>query len=108
LATTLARFSLLAGVILLLSNPFVAPRTHGWLSALPLLLAGLAFALLQVRLRPAPGVLFKRLLLAAAFIGWGVDQLLPPGRIALFLGDAVIALYVLDLFWLSSDQLREN
>jgi len=49
-------------------------------------------------------MLMKRLLLAAAFIGWGVDQLLPFGRVALFLGDAVIAVYVLDLFWMSGDQ----
>ena len=48
--------------------------------------------------------LLKRLLLAGAFIGWGVDQLLPAGRVALFLGDAVIAAYVLDLFWISGEQ----
>ena len=52
-------------------------------------------------------MLMKRLLLAAAFIGWGVDQLLPFGRVALFLGDAVIAVYVLDLFWMSGDQRSE-
>jgi hypothetical protein len=48
--------------------------------------------------------LIKRLLLAAAFIGWAVDELLPSGRVALFLGDAVIAAYVLDLFWMANDQ----
>jgi hypothetical protein len=47
-------------------------------------------------------VLLKRLLLAGAFVGWGIDQLLPAGRASLFLGDAVIAAYVLDLFWIAA------
>lgn len=90
--------------MLLLGNQFVSPGVHGLLSALPLLLGGAAFALLQFRLRPPRVTLLKRLLLAAAFIGWGVDELLPAGRIAQFLGDAVIAAYVLDLFWMAGDQ----
>lgn len=94
---------MLTAVVLLLASPFVEANIHGWMSALPLLLAGTGFALLQVRLRPPRLVLLRRLLLAAAFLGWGVDQLLPSGRIALFLGDAVIAAYVLDLFWMGKE-----
>jgi hypothetical protein len=104
LTNLLARISLIAAGALLVGNQFVSPGIHGWLSALPLLLGGAAFALLQFRLRPPGVTLWKRLLLAAAFVGWGVDELLPAGRIALFLGDAVIAAYVLDLFWMSGDQ----
>jgi hypothetical protein len=48
--------------------------------------------------------LYKRLLLAATFVIWAVDQLLPPGRLATLIGDMVIAAYVLDLFWLSQEQ----
>jgi hypothetical protein len=107
LTNLLARVSLVAAVVLLAGNQFVSPGIHGWLSSLPLLLGGAAFALLQLRLRPPRVTLLKRVLLAAAFIGWGVDQLLPAGRIALFLGDAVIAAYVLDLFWMSGDQQSE-
>ncbi len=103
----LARVSLVAAAVLLIGNQFVSAGVHGWLSALPLLLGGAAFALLQLRLRPPRVTLLKRLLLAGAFIGWGVDELLPAGRIALFLGDAVIAAYVLDLFWMFGDQQRE-
>lgn len=94
----------MTAAVLLLANQFVPAEVHGWLSALPLLLAGASFALLQVRLRPSRNILFRRLLLATAFLGWGIDQLLPSGRIALFLGDAVIAAYVLDLFWMAADQ----
>jgi hypothetical protein len=107
LTNLLARVSLVAAAVLLVGNQFVSPGVHGWLSSLPLLLGGAAFALLQFRLRPPRATLLKRLLLAAAFIGWGVDELLPAGRIALFLGDAVIAAYVLDLFWMAGDQQSE-
>jgi hypothetical protein len=48
--------------------------------------------------------LAKRLLLAAAFIFWAADQLLPSGRLATFVGDAVISAYVLDMFWIIQEQ----
>lgn len=44
------------------------------------------------------------MVLAAAFLLWAVVQLLSPGRLAVFLGDAVIAAFVLDLFWIVQDQ----
>jgi hypothetical protein len=98
----LAWSSLIAAAVLLAANQFVPPDIHGWLSSVPLLSAGIGYALLQIRLNPPRGVLLKRLLLAGAFIGWGIDQLLPAGRASLFLGDAVIAAYVLDLFWIAA------
>ena len=94
----------MAACVLVLMNQLVPARTHSWLSALPLALAGSAFALLQVRLKPPRATLLKRLLLASAFVFWAVDQMLPAGRIATFVGDAVIAAYVVDLFWMSEDQ----
>jgi hypothetical protein len=90
-----------------LANQFVTPEVHGWVSALPLLLAGVGYALLQIRLKSSGHTLWKRLLLAAAFIGWAIDQVLPSGRVATFLGDAVIAAYVIDLYWMSAEQERE-
>lgn len=94
---------MIAAGVLLLANQFVTAEVHGWLSSLPLLLAGAGFALLQIRLRPPRATLWRRLLLAAAFVGWGIDQILAPGRVALFLGDAVIAAYVLDLYWMAQE-----
>lgn len=97
----LAKLSLLTASVLLLSNLWsTLARTHGWLSSLPLALAGIAFALLQVLLKPTRGTLFRRLLLAAAFVAWAVDQLLPAGYMATVVGDAVISAYVLDLYWM--------
>jgi hypothetical protein len=71
--------------------------SHAPVSAAPLLLIGLAYVGLQPLVRPRPLELLKRLMLGGAFILWGIDQLLPPGRLATTLGDVVILLYVLDL-----------
>lgn len=102
----LAKLSLVAAVVLLAANPFVPAHTHAWISSLPLALAGLGYTLLQFRLRPSRHIFLRRLLLGAAFLLWAVVQLLPAGRLEVFLGDAVIAAYVLDLFWMMRDQRR--
>jgi hypothetical protein len=67
------------------------------LSALPLLLAGCSYLVLQAILRPRPLELLKRVMLGAAFLLWGVVQLLPASDLANELGNVVIALYVIDL-----------
>jgi hypothetical protein len=108
----LARLSVLAAGALLLASIFMPvpshTRLHPWISALPLALAGVGYALFQLEVRPARAVLVKRLLLAAAFVFWAVDQIMPAGRVAVFIGDAVIAAYVLDLFWMLRDQQKER
>ena len=105
---SLAWLSVVAAGVLLALNLFVSAEMHGWLSSFPLALVGFSYILLQIRLKPARGILLKRLLLASAFLMWAVDQLLPPGRFAVFLGDVVIAAYVLDLFWMMQDQQRDE
>jgi hypothetical protein len=45
------------------------------------------------------------LLLAATFVLWAMDQLLPAGKLATFTGDVVIAAYILDLYWLIEEQV---
>ena len=94
----------LAGILLFSNLPFLSIRLHAYLSALPLAVAGIGYALMQLRLRLARGVLLKRLLLAITFVIWAVDQLLPAGRMAMFIGDLVIAAYVLDLYWLIQEE----
>ena len=93
-----------AGLLLLSNLPLISNTFHSYLSAVPLALAGIGYAILTLRAGPPRGTFFKRLLLAATFIIWAVDQLLPPGRVATLIGDLVIAAYVLDLFWLSQEQ----
>jgi hypothetical protein len=90
----------------------IAPRArellgHAPLSAMPLLLAGGSYVALQGLLQPAPAELVKRLLLGAAFLLWGVVQLMPPSLIATDLGDLVIALYVFDLGLIIQGELRK-
>jgi len=98
----------LAGVLILSNSAMVSGAFHACLSSLPLALAGFGYAILQFRLKPPRGILLKRLLLAATFVIWAVDQLLPPGRLATLIGDVVIAAYVLDLFWLIQEQARSD
>jgi hypothetical protein len=95
---------LLAAILLVSNLPFVPGGMHSYLSAAPLAFAGIGYGLLQIRARPARGILWKRLMLAATFLLWAMDQLLPPGRMATTIGDVVIAAYVLDLYWLVQEQ----
>ncbi len=98
--------SILLAVALLVTNfPFVPSPLHLYLCALPLAAAGAGYALLQIFLKPPLGTLLKRLLLAATFLTWAVVQVLPPGRLASLLSDAVVAAYVLDLYWLAEEQI---
>jgi hypothetical protein len=93
-----------AGILLLSNVPLIPDKLHAYLSSVPLAMAGIGYAILQLRQRSPRGTLYKRLLLAATFVIWAVDQLLPSGRLATLIGDVVIAAYVLDLFWLSQEQ----
>jgi len=94
-----------AGVLLLSNLPSIHAGFHTFLSCLPLAIAGIAYAILQQRLRPPRGTLLKRLLLATTFVIWAVDQLLPASKLATFIGDLVIAAYVLDLYWVIQEQV---
>ena len=98
--------ALVTSAILLISNlPLTAARaSNPWLSSLPLALVGVAYAVLQIPLKPDRVTLLKRLLLAAAFVLWAVDQVLPPGPMTTFIGDVVISAYVVDLVWMMRDQ----
>ena len=48
----------------------------------------------------------KRVMLASAFILWGIDQLLPTGLLATTIGDIVIVLYIIDLALMMLDTLH--
>jgi hypothetical protein len=87
-----------------LAANIVAATPRAWatiatlpLSALPLLLAGSGYIVMQALLRPRPLELLKRLMLGGAFLLWGVVQLMPISELANELGNVVIAMYVVDL-----------
>ena len=78
--------------------PLVAQRlAHAPISAVPLLLIGITYLLMQSGFRPVGRELAQALLVSAAFISWGIYQLLPTGTFATLLGDLVITMYVVDL-----------
>jgi hypothetical protein len=103
-----------SGVLLLINDgindlwPTFKPLAHAPISALPLLLIGLASLVFQAIIRPGPLDLLKAMIVSAAFILWGIDQLLPSGQVATTLGDLVIVLYVIDLGWMMADRLRQQ
>lgn len=109
LVRIVSTLSLLFAIVLLLSNvSFVSSKLHNYLSSLPLALAGVGYFILQIQLRPDRETFLKRMLLALSFVVWAIVQLLAPGRIATFLGDLVIAAYVLDLAWIVEEQAASS
>ena len=125
LARSLAVMAVLSSVALLCvgATPFLTRLSayianasfQGWalvknlpLSALPLLLAGSSYLLLQAILRPRPLELLKRVMLAIAFLLWGIVQLMPASGLATELGNVVIALYVLDLGLIIWTELQKD
>jgi len=76
--------------------------------ALLLLLVGAAYlGWLVIDRRPTMD-LIKQVLIAVAFILWGVNNLMLTGRWAAFVGAVVIAIYVFDLAWLMEGNLRKT
>jgi hypothetical protein len=95
----------LAGILLFSDLPNLPNQLHAYLSSLALATAGVGYGVLQLLRRPPLGTMLKRLLLAATFVLWAIDQLLPAGKVATLIGDVVIAAYILDLYWLIQEQV---
>lgn len=100
----LAVLALAASLGLLIGDAGIesVPRLSAAAStAAPLLLVGTSFLFLQLVLRPRLVELLRNVLLAAAFVLWGIVQLMPRNAISMRLGNVVIALYVFDLAWMT-------
>jgi hypothetical protein len=100
LTVACAGASLLSSVLLLVQD--VAPVLtgsvrHAWLAASALLLAGIACLGLASTVRAHKKDLFIRLSLGAAFILWGIQQLLRESAVSVLFGDIVIVLFIVDL-----------
>jgi len=67
------------------------------ISAVSLLLVGLAYLLIQPAMGLRPKELLKNMLLASTFILWGIVQLMPQNVLSMRLDNLVVALFVLDL-----------
>jgi hypothetical protein len=108
LVVTLALLGCVLLLVFDLFQPFLHFLTHAPVSAAPLLLIGLASLSFQLVIRPKLLYFLKSLIVSSAFILWGVDQLLPAGRIATMLGDVVIMLYIVDLSWMMIEHLTHQ
>ena len=98
----LAILALGASIVLLIGNPkvgIVSRLPAAAIPAVPLLLVGAAFLIVQPVIRPRFVELLKNAILAAAFLLWGAIQFMPRNTTSLRLGNVVIVLYVLDLAW---------
>ena len=81
--------------------PAVFPTgSHTLLGSTPLTLIAVSLLIYQVAIRPPGLELLKAMLLAAAFLCWAANQLLPDLPQSLLLNDLAIALFVLDVFLL--------
>jgi hypothetical protein len=103
ISSGLAILALTAGVVLLIGDAGLG--TLPWLpeaviSAAPLLLVGASFLIMQRIIRPRLAELLKNVL-SGTFLLWGAVQLMPQNAMAKRLGNVVIALYVLDLAWVT-------
>ncbi len=110
---TIALLAVLAGVNQLLVDSPLAARLpmridRATAEALPLLFVGIAYLAWLATERPGAIDLIKQLLIALAFILWGVSLLMPPGQSATLLGAVVIAIYVFDLAWMIEGNLRKK
>jgi hypothetical protein len=100
----LAVLALAASLALLLGDAGIGTllwRSAAASTAAPLLLVGTSFLFMQPVLRPRLVELLRNVLLAAAFLLWGIVQLMPRSTISMRLGNVVIALYVFDLAWMT-------
>jgi hypothetical protein len=100
----LAVLALAASVGLLIGDLGIGklpPLSAAATSAAPLLLVGTSYLFVQPILRPRLVELLKNVLLAATFLLWGVVQFLPQNALSARLGNVVIALYVVDLAWVT-------
>jgi hypothetical protein len=101
--------SLLSSLLLVVQDAapvLTGSLRHTWLAASALLLAGIACLVLASAVRAHKKDLLMRLSLGAAFILWGIQQLLPESGVAVLFGDLVIILFVVDLLAIIETTLR--
>ena len=77
-------------------------------SAIPLILAGVAFACLQFAVPRTRNQIVFGLMVSTAFILWGVEQFLSNLAVVAAIDDFVVFLFVLDLCLVIRGQLKAN
>jgi hypothetical protein len=111
LTVACAGASLLSSLLLLVQD--IAPVLtgsvrHAWLAAGALLLASIGCLGLALAVRTRKKDLFMRLSLGAAFLLWGIQQLLQVSAVSVLFGDIVIILFIVDLGAIIDTTWRTN
>src|ERR1039458_7449994 len=77
---------------------------HDVLAAFPLAMIAVAYIIYQSAHRPVRMEFVKAIMLAVAFLFWSANQLWPDLRQATLFNDLAIALFVLDVFLVRSEE----
>jgi hypothetical protein len=80
-----------------IANGFEPSLRHQRAGAFALIFVGSSFICLQANLGACWMEVVKGLLLGLAFVLWGAEQFMPPGRGATVVDGLVIGIFVLDL-----------
>ena len=87
---------------------FAFSPLHRLFGALALIMIGASYVALQTCDRRPLADRMKGMFLGAAFVMWGLEQLLPPGRIVTAMDFMVVAIFVVDLNLIIFAQLRRR
>jgi hypothetical protein len=94
---TLSLVCLAALVVTDVGHDLYPSRLHGQAAALALMLAGASYVLLHLKRSAGRGERWRALFLGAAFVLWGGEQFVPPGRLQTFMDLVVVVIFVVDL-----------
>jgi hypothetical protein len=105
--------AVISGIVLLIVDSPIStylpiPISHQIAEAIPLLLVGIAYLAWLAVDRPQTVDLIKQVLIAVAFVLWGISLLMPTSPWSRLVGALVIAIYLFDLVWLMEGNLHKK
>lgn len=87
----------------------LAPNVaHTQCGSAALILIGASYICLQLSMRRQRVEMLQGLLLGAAFVLWGGEQLLPPSRLVTIMDTLVVTIFVLDLSLIIWEHLQQQ
>ncbi|HVU32023.1 MAG TPA: hypothetical protein VHE61_01215 [Opitutaceae bacterium] len=101
LSLVLAALALSSTAIMVVGDTrhsFAPSSFHAQVGAFALMFVGVSYILAQVTRRVSIGERLRAMLLGGAFVLWGAEQFLQPGKLVTILDIAVIGIFVVDLF----------
>lgn len=91
----------LCGLVALIATDmlhgYAVTMLHQRLDALPLMTIGLSNIALQLKRDRDLKTRLQGVFLGLAFLCWGGEQLLPPGRLSTFLDEGAVTIFVIDV-----------